>query len=324
MTIMKRKTMQYKRSILFGITVIIFTVLVMMVDVNNAVRVFAKANIWLLIYAGLISLLFPVLCAIRWQILCSLLNTPLTFYESFQMIMAAWPLGALTPAKSGDLIKVVFLQDRLPYSTTTGIVFAERIIDVLVLGLFALLFGIWLKIYAAVITGIVILSGVIVFFFIVFSGFDKLIPNAFREKAKNIGLASRILFSHPTAMCWIILVTALNWFLSCYQTWICYAALNTAVPLFYIIGALPVTIFAGLLPITPAGMGTRDSAVMVLFHEFAPAEINLSIGIIYSIYGYWLLSILGIPFMRSALKGAFEHISEAELVKKIYNSSLNK
>lgn len=311
----------FKRWILFGITLIIFAVLIMMVDVNNAITVLSNANALLLIYAGFISLLFPVLCAIRWQILCALLKTPLTFVESFQMIMAAWPLGALTPAKSGDLIKVVFLQDKLPYSTTTGIVFAERIIDVFVLGLFALIFGWMLSIYAGMFTGIVIVSGVFVFFILAFSGFTNIIPKSFRQKADNAALASRVMFSHPIAFIWIVIVTAFNWFLSCYQTWICYAALNTDVPLSYIIGALPVTIFAGLLPITPAGMGTRDSAVMVLFQDYAPAEINLSIGILYSIYGYWLLSILGIPFMKSALGGALEHVSGKELMEKIYRKN---
>lgn len=311
----------FKRWILFGITLIIFTILIMMVDINNAIRVLSNANVLLLIYAGLISLLFPVLCAIRWQILCALLKTPLTFVESFQMIMAAWPLGALTPAKSGDLIKVVFLQDKLPYSTTAGIVFAERIIDVLVLGLFALVFGLWLTIYAGMVTGGFILFAVVVFFVIALSGFTQVLPGVIREKADNAALASRVMFSHPIAFIWIVIVTAFNWFLSCYQTWICYAALNTDVPLSYIIGALPVTIFAGLLPITPAGMGTRDSAVMVLFQDYAPAEINLSIGILYSIYGYWLLSILGIPFMKSALQGAFEHVSGKELMEKIYRKN---
>lgn len=307
-----------------GITIAIFAVLLTKVDLQNAKTVLANANIWLLVYAGFISLLFPVLCAIRWQILCSLLNAPLRYWESFQMTMAAWPLAAVTPAKSGDLIKVVFLQDKLPYSTTTGMVLAERVVDVLVLCLYALLFGWWYGNALCMIAGGSILCGVCLFFVVVFSNWITLIPTQFREKAMNVALASKLMCSHPIPLFWIIIVTSLNWLLSFYQTWVCYFALNTDVPLPWIIAALPVAIFAGLLPITPAGMGTRDSAVMMLFSQYAPAEINLSIGILYSIYGYWLLSLLGIPFMRSALNGAIQHISAKELVKNIYNSSSAK
>lgn len=292
-----------------------------MVDLQNAKTALSQANLWLLFYAGLVSLLFPVLCALRWQILCSLLQVRLRFWESFQMIMAAWPLAAVTPAKSGDLIKVVFLQDKLPFSTTTGVVLAERVIDVITLCLYALLFGWWYGSPVCMLTGGIVLCGVTVFFAVVYSNWVKWIPVSFRGKAVNAGLASRRLISHPVPLFWMCVVTALNWFLSFYQTWICYHALQTDIPLTWIIAALPVAIFAGLLPITPAGMGTRDSAIMTLFSENAPAEINLSAGILYSIYGYWLLSMIGIPFMRSALHGAIQHISAQELVKKIYNPS---
>ncbi len=308
-----------KRLVLFIITITIFLVLLSMIDLQDAAAAAAKANLWLLAFAAFISLIFPVLCAWRWYVLCRLLNTPLGFWESVKIIMAAWPLGAVTPAKSGDLIKVIYLQNRFPISLTGGIVLAERVVDVFVLGIFALVFGWWMNVEAGIYTGILVIMGILCFFLTVYSPWIDLIPAAFRDKARNVAMASRLMSSHPIALLWILLITGINWFLSVYQTWICYLALNTEVPFLLVAAAIPVAIFVGLLPITPAGMGTREAAIMMLFADYASNEVNLSVGILYSIYGYWFLSLLGIPFMRSALSGSFEHISRQKLVNKIYN-----
>jgi len=51
----------------------------------------------------------------------------------------------------------------------------------------------------------------------------------------------------------------------------------------------------------------------LLFQKFAPYETNLAVGILYSIFGYWLLTVVGLPFMRAAFRGAIDGIKEEEL-----------
>jgi hypothetical protein len=48
-------------------------------------------------------------------------------------------------------------------------------------------------------------------------------------------------------------------------------------------------------------MATRDSAMVVLFSAFASSSQALAAGILYSFFGYWLLAVAGIPFIRKAL-----------------------
>jgi hypothetical protein len=48
-------------------------------------------------------------------------------------------------------------------------------------------------------------------------------------------------------------------------------------------------------------MGTRDSAIIVLFHPYAAADVSLGVGILYSLFGYWLPSLIGLPFLQRAL-----------------------
>ncbi len=53
--------------------------------------------------------------------------------------------------------------------------------------------------------------------------------------------------------------------------------------------------------------------MILLFQKFAPYETNLAVGILYSIFGYWLLTVVGLPFMRAAFRGAIDGIKEEEL-----------
>ena len=85
------------------------------------------------------------------------------------------------------------------------------------------------------------------------------------------------------------------------QTKLLFDGVGVGVPLGFTAAALPVAIFVGLLPITCGGMGTRDSAIAVLFAEFATAPQALAVALLYSFFGYWLLAVVGIPFVKKAI-----------------------
>tara|TARA_B110000438_G_C15300639_1_gene431013 strand:- start:62 stop:346 length:285 start_codon:yes stop_codon:yes gene_type:complete len=76
----------------------------------------------------------------------------------------------------------------------------------------------------------------------------------------------------------------------------------------------PLAIFLGQLPLTLGGMGTRDLAFINLFSEYATESALLSVGILFSIFRYWLISLLGIPFMLRLINnyGSFSSESKKE------------
>ena len=79
-------------------------------------------------------------------------------------------------------------------------------------------------------------------------------------------------------------------------------ALGINIPLLFTIANIPIAIFIGLVPVTLGGMGTRDAAIIFLFSEYATPSELLGIGILFSIFRYWLLSLIGIPFMKKLIK----------------------
>ncbi len=72
---------------------------------------------------------------------------------------------------------------------------------------------------------------------------------------------------------------------------------------------LPAAIFAGLLPISFCGIGTRDSALVWLFSDSAPASAMAAVGLLTALR-YLLPGVLGIPCL---LRGAATQRSGAIL-----------
>ncbi|MBI1388031.1 MAG: flippase-like domain-containing protein [bacterium] len=302
-----------RKLILAAVTTAIFILLLTGVDPRAAWSVLRSARIDILMAAAALTLTFPLLSALRWQWIMRRLDAPISFWDSLKLIMAAWPLGAVTPAKSGDLIKAVFLRHRLPAGQTAGIVLAERLIDVGVLSACACAGGFWLGRTAVAGAGAAILLAAAGGFALAASGWTSWLPGRLHPLADDVALAARRVYASPKALALILFITMVNWFGSYVQTWLCYRSLGAPVPLGQVCAALPIAIFAGLLPITISGMGTRDGAMILLFQGYAAYETNLAVGVLYSIYGYWLLALLGIPFMRAAFAGRIAGVDRDEL-----------
>ena len=86
------------------------------------------------------------------------------------------------------------------------------------------------------------------------------------------------------------------------ETKMLFLALGVNIPIIYIFAAFPLSIFIGLIPITLAGMGTRDSAIIYFFAHLANPSICLAMGLLYSFFGYFLLALFGLPFMKKMLR----------------------
>jgi uncharacterized membrane protein YbhN (UPF0104 family) len=254
-----------------------------------------------LVLGILITVSFPMLSAWRWNAIMEGLRHELSFREAFTLIMACWPLATFTPSKGGDLAKAYFLRNRIPVSTVLGSVLAERLIDVLTLLGFclvgSLIFG-WQSL--ALVSAVLLAAGLLGVAVLLLVRLP--IPEKLRPKAERLLEALRVLLRKPLLLILVLLLTIANWLASVLQTWLFFEAVHHPVPFGSLLGALPAAIFVGLLPITLMGMGTRDAALIRLLSAHAPAAATLGVGLLYSLCGYWLPGLVGIPFLRLALR----------------------
>ena len=283
----------------FAVTLLIFYLIFRKVDYLSLKEVFLNAKWYYLVLAILVILLAPVFSAKKWQTILKSMDYHISFRDSFKIIMAAFPTSAVTPAKVGDLIRAHYLKDKVPVTQTMGAVVTERFIDIFVLASYSFAGAAFLK--NELIMGI---SLFIIFLtplsFLVINKI-KLPPGKWQQRIENFLHVSKIFISRPQKLLPVLFFTVIFWSVNIFEAKILFLALGVDVPLFYVAAAFPLAIFIGLLPITMAGMGTRDSAIIYLFSPFGSASASLGAGLLYSLFAYWFLALLGLPIMKKLL-----------------------
>ncbi len=284
------------------ITIVIFLVIFSQIDFFSVVGILSRSNIWLLSIMVVLELIAILIKTRRWQIILKSIGCKIPFKECFHVVMATFPLLPITPSKSGDLIKTLYLKGKFPAGKTIGSILTERILDVLFLILLALIGLIFYPITEVLIIIIIILIALFSLFLIQNFRIKLPIKKSWNDKIRDVFSSLKILPKKPNLFFILSVYSIIFWFIAVVQMILLFSALGIDVPLFFIMANIPIAILIGQIPVTLGGMGTRDSAIILLFSEYAkPAEL-LGVGILFSFFRYWLLALIGIPFMKKYIK----------------------
>ncbi len=297
----QRKTV-VRGVVVFGLTAVIFFLLFGRINLKLVFSTLKVIPPVYLLAAALLTLSFPIISALRWQMILRSMGHRERFTRCLVIIAGVWPISAVSPSKAGDILKVYSLRKSADTMTIAGSVIAERAFDIIVLAGFALSGGIFFRnVYIISVSAAVFLA-VIIGVLLIHVDFPFPGKKKFQAKLTQLLDSLRKIGRNRRLLVPILLLTILNWFGSIVQTKVLFDGVGADVTLGFTSAAMPVAIFAGLLPITIAGMGTRDAAIVSLFSGFASSHEALAVALLYSFFGYWLMSIIGLPFIRKALK----------------------
>ena len=296
------KTKWFKTLLFVGITLLIFYLLFRRIDFFAVLDILTRVSIWYLLLAFLLTVLFPVVLAIRWQEILKSMGYHISFFRCFLIVVGIWPLSSISPSKSGDLLKAYSLKNEVPASKVVGSILTERTLDIFSLATFSLVGSVIFRKLELLFIAIIILASITLVFIIANIGIRLPIKEAWREKLDNLLLSTRTFVQNKWTFVLIVFLTFGKSIAQILQIKILFQAVDVQVPLLFTIAAFPIAIFVGLIPITLGGMGTRDSAIVFFFSGYASSSQSLAVGILYSFFGYWLLSIIGLPLMQRALK----------------------
>ncbi|MEE9195587.1 MAG: UPF0104 family protein, partial [Alphaproteobacteria bacterium] len=90
------------------------------------------------------------------------------------------------------------------------------------------------------------------------------------------------------------------WFLHLLQIWIFILALGAWTPFLANLALAPLAILAGLLPLTLAGIGTRDAMLILFYAPYMAAPSGAALGILCTLR-YVLPALAGLPFLGQYL-----------------------
>jgi uncharacterized protein (TIRG00374 family) len=94
----------------------------------------------------------------------------------------------------------------------------------------------------------------------------------------------------------VTLTSVFIWFLHLLQIWLFILALKAWAPFLANLALSPLAILAGLLPLTFAGVGTRDAALVLFYSPYFAAPTAAALGLLCTAR-YVLPAIGGLPFI---------------------------
>jgi hypothetical protein len=248
-------------------------------------------------YAFAMSLLFSILSAQKWRMLVEMTGYKMGFLKSQKIVMATHALNIILPSKGGDFLKSWALKDVVPVSQGVGIVLIERLIDVFLLCIMAVIGSLVLKNGKLILLSSII-SATCVLFVMVLRIIGRLkMESRFAKQIQHIGYAAILIFRRPKYAILVMILGGTILFGSAFQTYLLYLSVQQDIPFIYIVSVLPVVILTGLIPVTIGGMGTRDAAFIYLFSAYSSSSASITVGLFFSLLRYWLLALLGMPFM---------------------------
>ncbi|MBN2567242.1 flippase-like domain-containing protein [Candidatus Woesearchaeota archaeon] len=295
-----------------ALTLAILAALVYSVDVSALSDEIAKIDLPRLILALLFLALPFIVNGVRYKLMVRE-HVTISYAESVRLFFVCQSLNVVTPSKLGDLAKVFFLRsERFPLRTGTAAALFEKIIDLFGIMVFASVGILFLTVdrgWAVAVSAS--LAVAVVALIILFSldfrqgGLGERIVSFFlgwRRLARLRTLALDMLGyfqdlrKNPANVLLIFLTTLLAWFLHLVQGSLLFRAIGAPVGFFAAIGLIPFGILAGMLPITIAGIGTRETAFIVAFAPYAAPATLLLFGLLFS-FRYVVSAAVGLLWL---------------------------
>jgi uncharacterized protein (TIRG00374 family) len=300
------------------ITVVLVGALLRRVDLDQTLATLRGADVALLV--GGLALFIPttLLSAWRWVIMVRPL-APLPLGESVRQVLAGSTLNLILPSKLGDLAKGVFVyrQGRCALGEGIQIVVFEKLLDLA--GLSTLLLVGWCLmpggqpwLLATLALALAIVGGVGAVYFLPRerSLLAALVPLARRRGRLGARIAG-LIETGPRVMALVqasaerrlffAVVSIAIWFLHLVQIHLLFLSVGAGIGFVEMVARMPVAIFAGLLPLTVAGFGTRDWAILAVFASAARAEETLVAGALLFSLRYVVPAVAGLPFIGRAM-----------------------
>jgi uncharacterized membrane protein YbhN (UPF0104 family) len=240
--------------------------------------------------------------------------------EAFKLTLVSSALNVFVPAKAGDLIKSYFVAKR--GHTSTGVAIAiivyERLCDMFGLIFWCLVgwfvgrpevtslpLAFWLLLGGiGALCGILITSEWAAAMWR--SLMMRLIPDGKLRKLRQlaVGWPDLLEVLRPRRK-WIVPFSLLLWLAHLFQIWLFTIALSLSVPFTVCASLSAIALMAGQLPLTLAGLGTRDVALVVLLASYMAPESAAAMGVLISTRNF-IPPLIGIPLMRPYLATVVE------------------
>lgn len=292
-----------KKSLpLIGIIILIF--LIKQADVTRIISILRSVDFkYLLVALCFVPVAF-ILTVFKWHVLLKKQKLQVPFGRLIKFTLMGQFYGIVTPGRLGNLVRINYLKKstRKSYGQCSVSVFLDKIIDLLVVLIFALL-GVF--VFVRYLPSKIIYSNIVFLLFILILVifivnqklnkrwlkliYKKLVPHKYRESLKLVYHSFYKDFPRYSDVFLVICLSLLTWLILMTGSYFILSSMNIGISWFYLIPALSISTVISLLPISISGWGTREAALIMLF---SPFSISVEQILAFSILNFFLFSVL--------------------------------
>jgi uncharacterized protein (TIRG00374 family) len=297
------------------ITVVLLVVIYVRVDFGRVLATLADVDPAWLALAFVLFVPQIAVTSLRWRWLVRGV-APMGRWDAVRQVLAAGTLNVITPSKLGDLAKGWFVARSagLPLGRAVGFALAEKLLDLWALCTILLAANLARGVPAdpLVVPAVVLAAGVFVAVVVglvapVPAGLARRAPRRLARIIETWDDARRLALAGAGRRLLAATVSIGLWLLHVAQIHVFFVSVASAPATLKVYALVPVSILAGLLPITQGGFGTRDAAVIHLFAGDAAPAVLAAVGLLMGTR-YVVPALAGLPFLplmlqaRAALK----------------------
>ncbi len=297
-----------KRILSIGVSLAVLGLLWLLLDADQIWAALSRTDPQLLLGSLLLLVALIFASAGRLWALGQVGGFPLSLREATEASLAANALNLFLPGKLGDVVKATLMAERDPSRLPGAVVLGlwEKLSELALLFVLAaaafLLAG--NEVRNALVTGAAGLAGLVLL--LRDRPLAPLLRRMRRTRSLGDAWSSSLaqLRASPAATSGILLWSLLIWLGHLVQVLLMAAALGVEGPALVwaaVAARVPIAILAGLVPLTFAGVGTRDAALVVLLGPLVGADVAAALGVLF-LLRYLVPGLLGVPLLPRVLR----------------------
>ena len=280
--------MKWKKYLpVFGI--LLFVYILIKIDLQSVLLEIQNANIYFLLIAVLLVFVMMLSETIKWFTIARFQNIKIPFNDALKINMIDNYYGFITPSKVGSVIRAEYLKKYTKGHFGKGLFnfIIDKVMDLSAIIFIAIVFSYNFKdkldLPIGFFTALFLLFIFGTLFFlkkersevILRIIYRKLVPHRFRIQAKS---SFEAFYDHVPKKRYFILFFLLNLFNWVVNYTLAYSvglSLGINLPFIYYLSIFPLATLVSLIPISVAGLGTREATLISLFGLFGIAATKV-------------------------------------------------
>jgi glycosyltransferase 2 family protein len=258
------------------------------------------------------------IAAFRWNLMTSHLGrVPLRFRVSFEQVVGSYAANMLIPGKLGEVVRIPWMKKYKLKTPVVLLVLLEKMLDiasVIFLMFISLLilklsdFDFPFNIDTVFYISLILVLGMI-FVFLFRKSVAKIIERLLSKKIQEKGEESfyfkivEMLKLLDSKSLLYFMISVLIWAVQLLQFYFIFLMLNVSVTILFVYAGCSLALLAGALPISVAGLGTRDAVIISFFRYSASIELLAGVGVI-SLLRIVIPALIGFLFFFKQTKNA--------------------